>query len=422
MDQQTLAIHHGYEKDTQKTMAVPIYQTTAFDFESAEFAAETFALQHGAQNVYSRIGNPTNDILEQRFAVLEGGTGALSLASGMAATFYSIINVANAGDNILAAEKLYGGTVTLFSHTLKRLGIEVRSFDQHNPDKLESLIDDKTKAIFIETITNPSIDIPDFNRITSVAKKHRIVTIADNTVATPILCKPLELGVDVVVHSLSKYATGQGLTIGGIIVDGKQCGDTLIDNPRYPNFNEPDDAYHGLVYTEAVKDIAFSFRARMSLLRDTGSPLTPFSAWLVIQGMETLSLRIKEHSKNAQAVAEFLESHQEVKSVNYPGLKTDPNYELAQKYFNNGCSGLLSFEVASFDKAKKILNDTKLFSVVANIGDTKSIINHSASTTHQQLSAEELEAAGVKEGLVRLSVGIEAAADLIADLKQAIES
>ena len=422
MDRQTLAIQHGYKRGDQNTMAVPIYQSTAFDFGSADHAAESFALQHGAQNVYSRIGNPTNDVLEQRFAALEGGTGALTVASGMAAIFYSIINVADAGDNILAAEKLYGGTVTLFTHTLKRLGIEVRYFDQNNPDNLDSLVDDKTKAIFFETITNPSIDVPDFEKIVSLAKKHRIVTIVDNTVATPVLCRPLELGCDVVVHSLSKYATGQGLTIGGLIVDGKQCGDTLIDNPRYPHFNEPDTAYHGLVYTQAVKDIAFSFRARMVLLRDTGAPLTAFSAWLVIQGLETLCLRMREHSKNAQAVAEALAAHPKVTVVNYPGLPGDRNYELAQKYFPDGCSGLLSFEVEGQEAAKKILDETKIFRIVANIGDTKSIINHSASTTHQQLSPEELEAAGVKEGLVRLSVGIESAKDLIADIITAIEA
>ena len=420
MERQTLAIHHGYERDGQKTMAVPIYQSTAFDFETADFAAESFGLQHGAQNVYSRIGNPTNDVLEQRFAVLEGGSGGLVLASGMAATFYSIINVANVGDNIVAAEKLYGGTLTLFTHTLKRLGIEVRFFNPLQLEKLESKIDQKTKAIFFETITNPNIDLPDFEKITTVAKKHRIVTIVDNTVATPILCRPLELGCDIVVHSLSKYSTGQGLTIGGIIVDSKQSGETLDDNPRYTHFNEPDESYHGLIYTKVAKEMAFTFRARMSVLRDTGAPLTPFSAWLVIQGLETLTLRMREHSKNALAVAQFLETHPAVKVVNYPGLKNSSNHGLAKRYFPDGCSGLLSFEVSSFATAKKIMDKTNLFKIVANIGDTKSIINHSASTTHQQLNASELEAAGIKEGLIRLSVGIEAVEDLIADLKQAL--
>jgi O-acetylhomoserine (thiol)-lyase len=420
MEQQTLAIHHGYERDGQKTMAVPIYQSTAFDFETADFAAESFGLQHGTQNVYSRIGNPTNGVLEQRFAVLEGGSGGLALASGMAAIFYSIINVANAGDNVVAADKLYGGTLTLFTHTLKRLGIEVRLFNPLQLEKLESKIDQKTKAIFFETITNPNIDLPDFEKITTVAKKHRIVTIVDNTVATPILCRPLELGCDIVVHSLSKYSTGQGLTIGGIIVDSKQGGETLNDNPRYTHFNEPDESYHGLIYTKAAREMAFTFRARMSVLRDTGAPLTPFSAWLVIQGLETLTLRMREHSKNALAVAQFLETHPAVKVVNYPGLKNSSNHELAKRYFPDGCSGLLSFEVSSFATAKKIMDKTNLFKIVANIGDTKSIINHSASTTHQQLSARELEAAGIKEGLIRLSVGIEAAEDLIADLKQAL--
>jgi O-acetylhomoserine (thiol)-lyase len=417
MKLQTQALIAGYEKSGERTMSVPIYQSTAFDFGSADHAAESFALGHGTDNVYSRVGNPTNGVLEKRFATLEGGTGAVSVASGMAAITYSILNAAEAGDNIIAADKLYGGTVTLLSHTLKRYGIEVRWFNASSPENLESLVDDKTKAILFESISNPSIDIPDVEAIVNVAKKYRILSIIDNTVATPVLFRPIEHGVDVVVHSLSKYATGQGLTLGGIIVDSVSSGETLAGNARYPQFNEPDTAYHGLVYSEAVKDIAFSFRARMVLLRDMGAHLTPFSAWLLIQGIETLPLRIKEHSKNALKIAEFLEAQPSVKTVNYPGLKSNENYEKGLKYLPDGQSGLISFDVENFETAKKILDGTKLFSIVANIGDSKSIINHSASTTHQQLGPDELTAAGVAPGLIRLSVGLEDADDLIEDLK-----
>ena len=421
MDLQTLAVHHGYEKDNQKTMAVPIYQSSAFEFKSADHAAETFGLQHGYNNVYSRIGNPTNDILEQRYTALESGTGALATASGMSAILYSILNVADSGDNIISAEKLYGGTVTLFTHTLKRLGIEVRYFDQSKPEQIEPLIDEKTKAVFFESVTNPSIDLPDYDAITAVAKKHGIVSIIDNTVATAVLCRPIEHGVDVVIHSCSKYTTGQGLTIGGIIIEGASCGELLKGNERYPHFNTPDETYGGIVYAEALTAIAFTFRARMVLLRDTGAALTPFSAWLLIQGLETLPIRVREHAANALALAKYLEAHPKVTKVYYPGLKGDTNNELAQKYMPEGAGGLLSFEVAGFEAAKTILDETKLFSIVVNIGDTKSIITHPASTTHVQLAEDELEAAGVPSGLIRISAGIEKAKDLIDDLSQALD-
>lgn len=421
MKQQTIALHYGYEKDQQKTMAVPIYQTTAYDFGTAEYAADSFELKHGPNTLYSRVGNPTTDVLEKRFAALEGGNAALALSSGMSAIFLSILNVADSGDNIIAAEKLYGGTVTLFDHTLRRLGIEVRHFDQNNPKQIESLIDQNTKAIYFETITNPAIDLPDFEALLSIAKEHEILTIVDNTVATPILCKPLELGADVVIHSLSKYSTGQGLTLGGIIVDGDQCTDLLTGNPRYPNFNTPDPAYHGLVFAEAAQGNLFTLRARLALMRDIGNVLTPFSSWLLIQGLETLSIRMREHSANALTIAKFLESHPKVKQVNYPGLKSSPRHALAQRYLPNGCSGLLSFEAESFEFAKEIQNKTKLFSIVTNVGDSKSIITHPASTTHQQLNEKDLKAAGISKGLIRLSVGLESVEDLINDLKQAME-
>jgi len=421
MKQATQALHSGYTKDSQKTMSVPIYMSTAFDFGSADFAASSFNLEQGTDNVYTRVGNPTNAILERRFAEVEGGSGALAVASGMGAIFYAILNIADAGDNIIVSNQLYGGTVTLFSQTLKRLGIESRFFDVHDSAKIEELVDEKTKCIFFESISNPSIDVPDFDTLIKIANKHQLLTIVDNTVATPILCQPLLLGADVVVHSASKYTTGQGTAIGGLIVERKELSVKIKDNPRYPHFNTPETSYHGLLFADSVvSPILFTFRARMILLRDTGAVLSPFNAWLFIQGLETLSLRIKEHAKNALAIAKWLEKQEIVKKVNYPLLESDKNYVNASKYLAKGASGLVSFEVENFEVAKSILDKVALFSIVANIGDSKSIINHSASTTHQQLSKEELEKAGVGEGLIRLSIGIEDIEDLIEDLEKAL--
>jgi len=395
--------------------------STAFDFGSADFAASSFNLEQGTDNVYTRVGNPTNAILERRFAEVEGGSASLAVASGMAAIFYSILNVAEAGDNIVVANKLYGGTITLFSQTLKRLGIEARFFDIDDYEEIESLVDNKTKAIFFETISNPSIDVPAFEEIIKIADKHGVLSIVDNTVATPILCRPLLLGVDVVVHSASKYTTGQGTAIGGLIIERENLSVKIKDNARYPHFNTPEVSYHGLVFADSVvSGVLFTFRARMILLRDTGAVLSPFNSWLFIQGLETLSLRMKEHSKNALLVAKWLEKQKGVNKVNYPLLEQDKNYANASKYLSNGASGLLSFEVDDYESAKKILDSVEIFSIVANIGDSKSIINHSASTTHQQLSKEELTKAGVSEGLIRLSIGLEDANDLIADLEKAL--
>ncbi|MBD3805979.1 O-acetylhomoserine aminocarboxypropyltransferase/cysteine synthase family protein [Sulfuricurvum sp.] len=421
MQLQTEALHAGYDKDTQSTMAVPIYQTTAYEFRDVEHAANLFALKE-LGNIYTRLNNPTTDVFEKRFAALEGGVAGLATSSGMAAIFYAIANAAEAGDNIICARQLYGGTLTQSAYTLKRFGIEARYFDVQNPSEIEALVDSKTKVIFFETLTNPSIDVADIAAITSIAKKHGILTIADNTVATPILCRPLEHGVDVVVHSASKYTTGQGLAIGGIMVEREGLVDVIRGNSRYPQFNEADESYHGLIYVDVSLPL-FTLRARLSLLRDLGAVVSPFNSWLFIQGIETLSLRMREHSRNAQAIAEFLESHPQVKKVNYPGLKSNNNYANAQRYFQDGMSsGLLSFEVESFEAAKKIVDATKLFSLVVNIGDSKSIITHPASTTHQQLSPEELVACGVPSGLIRLSIGLEAYEDLINDLKAALSA
>jgi len=418
MHEQTLAIHAGYEKDAQGTMAVPIYMSTAYEFRDTEHAANLFALKE-LGNIYTRLMNPTTDVFEKRFAALEGGVAAIGTASGMAAIFYAIANVAEAGDNIIVAKQVYGGTTTLTGHTIKRFGIETRYFDVKNPSEIEALVDEKTKIILFESITNPSIDVADFDAIVAIADKHNILTCVDNTVATPILCKPLEYGCDLSVHSASKYTTGQGLAIGGVIVERHNLVEKIKGNARYSHFNEPDESYHGLVYSDLPLPL-FTLRVRLALLRDLGAAPSPFNSWLYIQGLETLPLRMRQHSSSALAIAEFLEAHPKVSKVNYPGLKSDANYALGQKYFKGGHSGLLSFEVADKETAQKIADSTDIFSLVVNIGDSKSIITHPASTTHQQLSAGELIEAGVPGGLVRLSVGLEDTQDLIDDLAKAL--
>ena len=419
MNQETLALHYGYDKQQFGTMSVPVYQTTAYDFGSAETAANRFALKELGP-IYTRLNNPTTDVLEARITAVENGEAAIATASGQAAIFFAIANLAEAGDNIIVAKKIYGGATTLLTHTIKRFGIKAKVFDSDSADDLEALIDEKTKAIFFETLSNPQIAIPNIEKIVEVAKKYNIITVADNTVATPILFQPLNHGIDVSVHSASKYISGQGSAIGGLVVEAKGLNAKLIGNPRYPQFNEPDESYHGLVYATLPFPI-FSLRIRLSLIRDIGATIAPFNSWLLIQGLETLSLRVKEHSRNAYKVASFLKSHPKVKKVSYPGLESDPLHARAKQYFKDAqTSGLLSFEVEDFEFAKHILNSTKIFSVVVNIGDSKSIITHPASTTHQQLSADELEKAGVKAGLIRLSIGLENADDLIEDLKIAL--
>jgi len=420
MHDQTVAIHAGYEKDAQGTMAVPIYQSTAYEFRDAEHAANLFALKE-LGNIYTRLMNPTTDVFEKRFSALEGAVAGVGTASGMSAIFYAIANVAEAGDNILVAKQVYGGTTTLTGHTIKRFGIETRYFDINNPSELEALIDQKSKLILFESITNPSVDVPDFEAIVAIANGAGILTCVDNTVATPIFCKPIALGCDIVVHSASKYTTGQGLAIGGILLERENLVEKIKDNSRYAHFNEPDESYHGLVYSDLPLPL-FTLRVRLALLRDLGAAPSPFNSWLYIQGLETLALRMRQHADSALAIATFLENHPKVKKVNYPGLESNKNYTLAQKYLPKGQSGLLSFEVEDMQTAKAIADKTEIFKLVVNIGDSKSIITHPASTTHQQLSPQELSEAGVPEGLVRLSVGIENTQDLIADLQKALES
>ncbi|NPA28010.1 MAG: O-acetylhomoserine aminocarboxypropyltransferase/cysteine synthase [Epsilonproteobacteria bacterium] len=420
MKDKTILIRAGYNnQECYGAMNPPIFQTTAYEFRDSEHAANLFDLSEVGP-IYTRINNPTTEIFEKRICELERGEGAVATASGTAAIFYTFANVAEAGDNIIIAKQAYGGTLTLGAHTIRRFGIEARFFDIHNLEELESLIDDRTKLIFFEIIPNPAIEMGDIKKIAKIAKEHNILLCADNTVATPILCKPLKLGADIVVHSTSKYINGNGSAIGGVIVEGKSAFKKIKDNKRYYHFNEPDKSYHGLVYSE-LKGAIFTLRARLALLRDFGGAISPFNSWLNLQGLETLALRMKQHSKSALKIAKFLESHPKVLKVNYPGLKSNPSYKYAKKYLKKGrASGLLSFEVESREFAQKVAESTKIFSLVVNIGDSKSIITHPASTTHQQLSPQELIDAGVPGGLIRLSVGLEDVDDLIDDLNQAL--
>ncbi len=420
MKQETRALHVGYDKNDFGTMSVPIYQTTAYDFGSADHAANLFALKELGP-IYTRLNNPTTDIFEARIASVEGGEAALATASGHSAVLFALINLASAGDNIIVSNKVYGGTTTLTTHTLKRFGINCKIFDSSSAENLEDLIDEDTKAIFFESLSNPQVAIPNIDKIVEIANKYDVVTICDNTVATPILFQPLSLGVDVVVHSTSKYINGQGSALGGALIQRLGLNDKLIGNIRYSQFNEPDPSYHGLIYAQLPFPM-FILRARLSLMRDFGATPSPFNSWLFIQGLETLHVRMKEHSKNAYKIAKYLKSHPKVISVSYPGLEDDRQHHLAQKYFKDSMSsGLLNFEVEDFEFAKKILDSTKIFSVVVNIGDSKSIITHPASTTHNQVPIEELEKAGINPGSIRVSVGLENADDLIKDLEQALE-
>lgn len=422
MQKDTVAIHAGYNnKEGWGTMNVPIAQTTAYAFRDAEHAANLFALKELGP-IYTRLTNPTTDVLEQRFAQLEGGAAAICTASGQSAIFYAIANVAEAGDNILISDKLYGGAVTLLTYTIKRFGITAKVFKSDDASDLEELIDDNTKAIFFESLSNPQIAIADIEKIVEIAQRNGVLTVCDNTVASAALFNPIKWGVDVVVHSTSKYTNGQGSGVGGIIVERDGLNDFLKQNSkRYYHFNEPDVSYHGLVYTELPLP-NFCLRIRLNLLRDIGATQSPHNSWLLLQTLETLDIRMEKHSNSALEVAQFLESNDKVKSVNYPGLKSSAYYEKAQKYFKDGkASGLISFEVEDYETAKKVIDSTKLFSVVVNIGDSKSLIVHPASTTHSQMTEDELKAAGINPTTIRLSIGLENPADLIADLNEALK-
>ncbi|ELO3782919.1 O-acetylhomoserine aminocarboxypropyltransferase/cysteine synthase [Campylobacter jejuni] len=420
-NKETLALHGAYNFDTQRSISVPIYQNTAYNFENLDQAAARFNLQE-LGNIYSRIGNPTSDVLGQRLANVEGGAFGIPVSSGMAACFYALVNLASSGDNVAYSNKIYGGTQTLISHTLKNFGIEAREFDIDDLDSLEKVIDQNTKAIFFESLSNPQIAIADIEKISQIAKKHKIATICDNTVATPFLLQPFKHGVDIIVHSLSKYVSGQGSALGGALIERKDLNDLLKNNDRYKAFNTPDPSYHGLNLNTLDLPI-FSIRIIITWLRDLGASLAPQNAWLLLQGLETLAVRIEKHSQNAEKVANFLNSHPDIKGVNYPTLASNAYHNLFKKYFDkNFASGLLSFEAKDYEHARRICDKTQLFLLAANLGDSKSLIIHPASTTHSQLSEEELQKAGITKATIRLSIGLENSDDLIADLKQAIES
>ncbi|EAM0083927.1 O-acetylhomoserine aminocarboxypropyltransferase/cysteine synthase [Campylobacter jejuni] len=421
LNKETLALHGAYNFDTQRSISVPIYQNTAYNFENLDQAAARFNLQE-LGNIYSRLSNPTSDVLGQRLANVEGGAFGIPVSSGMAACFYALVNLASSGDNVAYSNKIYGGTQTLISHTLKNFGIEAREFDIDDLDSLEKVIDQNTKAIFFESLSNPQIAIADIEKITQIAKKHKIATICDNTVATPFLLQPFKHGVDVIVHSLSKYVSGQGSALGGVLIERKDLNDLLKNNDRYKTFNTPDPSYHGLNLNTLDLPI-FSIRVIITWLRDLGASLAPQNAWLLLQGLETLAVRIEKHSQNAEKVANFLNSHPDIKGVNYPTLASNAYHNLFKKYFDkNFASGLLSFEAKDYEHARRICDKTQLFLLAANLGDSKSLIIHPASTTHSQLSEEELQKAGITKATIRLSIGLENSDDLIADLKQAIES
>jgi len=417
MNDATIALHYGYDKDLQKTMQVPIYMTTAYEYESAEHAARLFNLEEEG-NIYTRISNPTTRVFEKRIAKLENGIDALAVASGMASIFYSISNLVKSGDNIIISEKLYGGSITLATQTLKQFNITAKYFNPQNPKELENLIDENTKLILFESIANPSLVVADFEGITEIANKYNIVTVCDNTLATNYSVKPINFGVDIVVHSASKYIVGNGSAIAGCIIESPNLKEKL-KNKKYYWFNEPDESYHGLIYTEKF-DNPFIARARLALLRDYGAVISPFNSWLLLNGLETLHLRIERHSNSALEIAKFLDSHKKVKNVNYPFLNNSKNYDYAKKYLKFA-GGIISFELENYEKAKKFVENLKIFTHVTNIADSKSLVTHPASTTHQQLSKEELKASGISEGLIRISVGLEDVNDLIKDLRDSLE-
>ncbi len=417
---ETLAIHAGYQPDpTTKAVAVPIYQTTSYAFDNTQHGADLFDLKVQG-NIYTRIMNPTTAVLEQRLTALEGGIGALALASGMAAISYAIQTITEAGDNIASVSTLYGGTYNLFAHTLPKQGIEVRFFDYQQPEQLRSLIDEKTKLVFVESIGNPLGNIIDLETIAQIAHEYGVPVVVDNTVATPVLQKSFEFGADIIVHSLTKYIGGHGNSIGGVIIDSGKFPWAKYPE-RFKVLNSPDPSYHGVNYVEALGEAAYIARARVVPLRNTGAAISPLSVFLILQGLETLSLRMQKHTENALQVAKYLTQHPKVKWVNYAGLEQHPQHALAQKYVKGTPSGILSFGVEhGREGGTRFIDALQLFIRLVNIGDAKSLACHPATTTHRQLNSDELKAAGVSEDMVRLSVGIEHIDDLLADLEQAL--
>jgi O-acetylhomoserine (thiol)-lyase len=415
----TLAVHAGQSPDPATgARAVPIYQTTSYEFQDADHAGRLFALKEFG-NIYTRIMNPTTDVFEKRVAALEGGVAGLATASGQAAETLVALTLASAGEEIVSTTSLYGGTYNLFHYTLPKLGITVKFVDADDFDGLRAAINDKTRAVYTETLGNPKLDVVDIEKIAAIAHEHRLPLVIDNTSVSPALVRPIEWGADIVVNSATKFLGGHGTTIGGVIVDAGKFD--WAASGRFKGFTEPDPSYHGLVFSEAFGPLAFILKARVQGLRDTGAALSPFNSFLLLQGIETLHLRLERHSENALAVAKHLEGHPGVEWVNYPGLESSQYFERAQKYLPNGKGGLLTFGVkGGYEAGKKLIDSLELFSLVANIGDAKSLVIHPASTTHQQLSAAEQADTGVTPGMVRLSVGIEDIRDILADLDQAI--
>jgi len=416
---ETLALHAGQTVDSETlSRAVPIYQTTSYVFKDTEHAARLFGLQE-VGNIYTRLMNPTTDVLEKRLAALEGGVGGLALSSGQSAIYVSVFNICESGGHIVSSNSLYGGTVTLFSQTFKKLGIEVTFVDPREPKNFKKAIKDNTRLVYIETIGNPKNDILDYKKIADIAHKHGMPVICDNTVTTPILFRPIEHGIDIVVHSCTKFIGGHGTSIGGAIVDSGKFDWT---NGRYPELTEPDPSYHGVKYVDSFGELAYIIKARTQFLRDMGSCMSPFNAFLFLQGIETLHLRMPRHSENALKLAEWLEKHPRIVWVNYPGLKSHPDYKLAKKYLPKGQGAILGFGIkGGKDAGIKFINSVKLASHLANIGDSKTLVIHPASTTHQQLSRGEQLAAGVMEDYIRVSVGTEHIEDIIADFDAALK-
>ena len=415
----TLQVHAGQKADpVTGSRAVPIYQTTSYLFNNYEHAENLFALKE-LGNIYTRIMNPTNDVFEQRLAALEGGIAALAVASGSAAITYAVLNIAGAGDEIVAASTLYGGTYNLFAVTLPKLGIRTVFVDPDDPENFRKAITDKTKAVFIETIGNPGINVIDIEAVANIAHENKIPLIIDNTFGTPYLIRPIEFGADIVVHSATKFIGGHGTSIGGVIVDSGKFD--WIGSGKFPGLTEPDPSYHGISYAKDIGAPAYIIKARVQLLRDTGAAISPFNSFLLLQGLETLSLRVERHVSNTEKIVKFLSSHPQVVSVNYPGLEENKYHKLAKKYLPKGAGSIFTFDIkGGAPAAKKFIDSLEVFSLLANVADAKSLVIHPASTTHSQLSEEQQRTAGVTPEQIRLSVGIEDAEDLIYDLEQAL--
>lgn len=421
MKLESVALHSGYtSEETTKSAAVPIYQTVAYTFDDTQHGADLFDLKVPG-NIYTRIMNPTNAVLEQRVAEMEGGIAGLAVASGMSAITYAIQTIVTAGDNIVSTSQLYGGTYNLFAHSLPRQGVDVRMASFDDFEKMESLFDENTKAVFCESIGNPAGNIVDIEKLAEIAHKHGVPLIVDNTVATPYICRPIDFGADIVVHSLTKYIGGHGTTIGGMIIDSGKF-DWVANKERFPLLNEPDESYHGVVFTEALGPAAYIGRARVAPLRNTGAALSPQSAFQLMQGLETLGLRMERHCENALKVAQYLNAHESVAWVNYAALPDSPYQDTCQKICDGRASGILSFGIkGGSENGGKFIDALQMILRLVNIGDAKSLACHPASTTHRQLGPDELAAAGVSEDLVRLSIGIEHIDDIIADISQALD-